>query len=75
MYNYMSILSNKKRNRIIYHNFIFYFFKGLIKVYTIELIKYKNDRPQGFLINNVGILISILFSFMVQLLFYDKLSF
>ena len=45
----------------------FIFIKGLIKVYTIKLIKHKKDRPHGTVSNNDGIIISILFSFFVQL--------
>ena len=41
--------------------------KGLIIVQTIKLIKHKIDKPQGFVSNNVGIFISILFSLIVQL--------
>ena len=36
--------------------------KGLNNVYTIKLIKQKNDRQQGIVSNNKGIIISILFS-------------
>ena len=41
--------------------------KSLINVYTIKLTKHKNDRPHGIVRNNVGILISILISLIVQL--------
>ena len=41
--------------------------KGLTKVYTMRDIKHKNDRPQGIVNNNAGIIISILFSLSVQL--------
>ena len=36
-------------------------------VFTIKLIKNKNDIPQGIVSNNVAIIISILFSLFVQL--------
>ena len=45
----------------------FLFIKGLIRVYTIKLIKHKNDRPHGIVNNNVGIIISILYSLPAQL--------
>ena len=41
-------------------------------MYTIILIKHKNGRPQGIVSNNVGIIISKLFSLIVQ--FGDKVS-
>ena len=40
--------------------------KGLINVYTIKLIKHKNDRPHGIVNNRAGMIISILFSLFVQ---------
>ena len=57
------------KNNIHFQIPIFYldFVKGLINVYTIRLIKHKNDRPHGIVSRNVGIDISILFSLFVQL--------
>ena len=43
------------------------FNKTLINVYTIKLIRHKNDKPHGIVSNNVGIIISILSSLFVQL--------
>ena len=40
--------------------------KGLVKLYTEKDIKHKNDSSHGILYNNVGIIISILFSLTVQ---------
>ena len=48
--------------------------KGLINVYTIKLIKYKNDRRQGIVSNNSGIFITLSFSLFVQLDSFDILS-
>ena len=48
--------------------------KGLINVYTIKLIKHKNDRPQGIVSNNVGIKISKSCSLFVQLDNVDIIS-
>ena len=42
------------------------FNKGLIKVYTIKLIKHNYDRPHGIVSNNVGTTLSVLFSLFVQ---------
>ena len=49
--------------------FIFYFLlnKGLIKVYTVRDIKHKNDRVQGIVNNNKGIVRLISYSSFVQL--------
>ena len=40
--------------------------EGLINVYTIRVIKHKNDEPHGIVRNNVGIIISIILSLSVQ---------
>ena len=40
---------------------------GLVNVYIMKLIKHKNDRLHGIVSNKVGILISILFSLILQL--------
>ena len=44
----------------MYSYFYFLLIKGLIKVYTMRDIKHKNDRPQGIVNNEAGIIISIL---------------
>ena len=41
--------------------------KGLTKVYTKKDIKQKKERPHGIVNNKAGIIMSILFLFMVQL--------
>ena len=41
--------------------------KGLINVYTIKLTKHKDDRRQGIVRSDVGIIISVLFSVIIQL--------
>ena len=38
-------------------------------------IKHKTEKPNGIVNNNVGMKMSTLFSFIVQLLFIDKLLF
>ena len=48
---------------LCYLNFI----NGLNNVYTIKLKEHKNDKPQGIVSYNVGIIISILFSLFVQI--------
>ena len=55
------------------NNKYFYFLlnKGLINVYTIKDYKQISDKLQGIIVNR-GIIISILLSFIVQLLFIDK---
>ena len=60
-----------------YKNFSHYLLmnKSLINVYTIKLTKHKNDKPHGIVKVNVGIIILKLFSFRVQLILIDKLSF
>ena len=45
-----------------------------IKVYTIELIKHKNDRPHGIVSINVDMNISIIFSF-ISLIGYNIVNF
>ena len=61
------------KNIIVYNIFIYLSLnKGLFNVYTIKLIKHKNDRPHGIVKNIVGIIISMLFSLSVKLLFNDK---
>ena len=47
--------------------------KGFINVCTIKLNKHKNDRPHGIVKKSGGIIMSIIFSFRVQLFFFDKL--
>ena len=42
--------------------------KDLINVYIIKLIKHKNDRPNGIAKTNAGIIISLLFSLLQQLI-------
>ena len=37
-------------------------------MYTIKLIKHKNDRPHGTVSNNVGISLSIIFPMSVHLI-------
>ena len=51
--------------RVGYHHYSV--FKVLITAYIIKLIKHKKGRSYGNLRNNVGILISILFSLPAQL--------
>ena len=48
---------------------IFYFLlnKGLIRVYTMRNIKHKNDRVQGIVNSNKGIVRLISYSLFVQL--------
>ena len=46
--------------------FIYFLNKGLINVYIKRDIKHKNDRPHGFVNNNVGIILSLLYSLSVQ---------
>ena len=67
-YNYMYSYMNIKYK--YYYNCKYLYFllnKGLIRVYTIRDIEHKNDSPHGTVNNKAGIIISISFSFFVQL--------
>ena len=51
----------------------FYFLKkGFIDIFTITDVEHRNDRPLGIVNIIVGILVSKLFSFFVQLLLMIK---
>ena len=58
------------------HIFVIIYFlmnKVLIIVFTSKLLKNKNDSLLGFLKKTGGMIMSIIFSFRVQLFFIDKL--
>ena len=72
-----NLVYSYKRNNYIRTSVIIIlcFFKDSINMYTIKLIKHKNDRPHGIVSNYVGMRISMLFSLYNKLMsFYHSLS-
>ena len=67
-YNYIYTYMNNKYK--YYYNCMYFYFLlniGLIRVYTINDIKHKNERPRGIVNNKAGIIISKSFSLFVQI--------